>query len=121
MAWSWFDRLFGGSPARCLRAVRCGAPLRRAGRPHRRPVVLPVRRGSERRAEAAPVQGFRYRLHAGDAGRGADGVVGGRLRRVLPLRREGRMRTVTLSHGGGGKAMKDLIDAVFVAAFDNPL
>jgi hydrogenase expression/formation protein HypE len=31
------------------------------------------------------------------------------------------MRTVTLSHGGGGKAMKDLIDAVFVAAFDNPV
>jgi len=31
------------------------------------------------------------------------------------------MTTVTLSHGGGGKAMKDLIDQVFVAAFDNPL
>ncbi len=31
------------------------------------------------------------------------------------------MKTVTLSHGGGGKAMKDLIDEVFVAAFDNPL
>jgi hydrogenase expression/formation protein HypE len=29
--------------------------------------------------------------------------------------------TVTLSHGSGGKAMKDLIDDVFVAAFDNPL
>lgn len=28
---------------------------------------------------------------------------------------------VTLAHGGGGKAMKDLIDDVFVAAFDNPL
>jgi hydrogenase expression/formation protein HypE len=28
--------------------------------------------------------------------------------------------TVTLAHGGGGKAMKDLIDDVFVAAFDNP-
>jgi hydrogenase expression/formation protein HypE len=27
--------------------------------------------------------------------------------------------TVTLAHGGGGKAMKDLIDDVFVAAFDN--
>jgi hydrogenase expression/formation protein HypE len=27
---------------------------------------------------------------------------------------------VTLSHGGGGKAMKDLIDDVFVRAFDNP-
>jgi hydrogenase expression/formation protein HypE len=31
------------------------------------------------------------------------------------------MKTVTLSHGGGGKATKDLIDEVFVAAFDNPL
>jgi hydrogenase expression/formation protein HypE len=31
------------------------------------------------------------------------------------------MKTVTLSHGGGGKAMKDLIDTVFVAVFDNPL
>lgn len=30
------------------------------------------------------------------------------------------MRTVTLAHGGGGKAMKDLIADVFVAAFDNP-
>jgi hydrogenase expression/formation protein HypE len=31
------------------------------------------------------------------------------------------MPTVTLAHGGGGKAMKDLIDDVFLAAFDNPL
>jgi len=30
------------------------------------------------------------------------------------------VRTVTLAHGGGGKAMRDLIDDVFVAAFDNP-
>jgi hydrogenase expression/formation protein HypE len=29
--------------------------------------------------------------------------------------------TVTLAHGGGGKAMKDLIDDVFVRAFENPL
>ena len=29
------------------------------------------------------------------------------------------VRTVTLAHGGGGKAMKDLIDDVFVDAFDN--
>lgn len=28
--------------------------------------------------------------------------------------------TVTLAHGGGGKAMRDLIDDVFVTAFDNP-
>jgi len=29
------------------------------------------------------------------------------------------VRAVTLAHGGGGKAMKDLIDDVFVSAFDN--
>lgn len=28
---------------------------------------------------------------------------------------------VTLAHGGGGRATKDLIDDVFVSAFDNPL
>ncbi len=39
-----------------------------------------------------------------------------------PLRRGGRAvgDTVTLAHGGGGKAMRDLVDDVFVAAFDNP-
>ncbi len=30
------------------------------------------------------------------------------------------VRDVTLAHGGGGKAMKDLIDDVFVREFDNP-
>ena len=29
------------------------------------------------------------------------------------------IRTVTLAHGGGGKAMKDLIDDVFIKAFDS--
>jgi len=32
---------------------------------------------------------------------------------------EVRAPSVTLAHGGGGKAMKDLIDDVFVRAFDN--
>ena len=32
-----------------------------------------------------------------------------------------RIPRVTLAHGGGGKAMKDLIRDVFVEAFDNPL
>jgi hydrogenase expression/formation protein HypE len=42
---------------------------------------------------------------------------------VPRIRTLGRVNlpTVTLSHGGGGKAMKDLIDDVFVTAFDNPL
>ena len=34
---------------------------------------------------------------------------------------KGQDVTVRQSHGGGGKAMKDLIDDVFVRAFDNPL
>jgi hydrogenase expression/formation protein HypE len=40
------------------------------------------------------------------------------------IRRKSRgvhVPTVTLAHGGGGRAMKDLIDDVFVAAFDNAL
>ncbi|HAC65002.1 MAG TPA: hydrogenase expression/formation protein HypE [Cyanothece sp. UBA12306] len=31
-----------------------------------------------------------------------------------------RVPNVTLAHGGGGKAMRDLIDDVFIEAFDNP-
>lgn len=39
-----------------------------------------------------------------------------------PYRRGGQLKadTVNLAHGGGGKAMRDLIDDVFVSAFDNP-
>lgn len=31
-----------------------------------------------------------------------------------------RAETITLAHGAGGKAMRDLIDALFVGGFDNP-
>jgi len=45
------------------------------------------------------------------------------MRGLLPLRRPekaaSRVKTVTLAHGGGGKATKDLIGEVFVRAFDN--
>lgn len=30
-------------------------------------------------------------------------------------------RTITLAHGSGGKAMRDLIEDIFVGGFDNPL
>lgn len=43
---------------------------------------------------------------------------------ALPHRRnlgQVHVAKVTLAHGGGGKAMKDLIDDVFVSAFDNGL
>ncbi len=42
---------------------------------------------------------------------------------VTPIRqRSGKLRgdIITLAHGSGGKAMRDLIDDVFVATFDNP-
>jgi len=42
---------------------------------------------------------------------------------LRPLRRvrDGvHVAKVSLAHGGGGKAMRDLIDDVFVSAFDNP-
>jgi hydrogenase expression/formation protein HypE len=40
---------------------------------------------------------------------------------VIHTRQLGKVNvgTITLAHGGGGKAMKDLIDDVFVGAFDN--
>ena len=120
--------------------VRCRAEIRHPEPQDRRPQILPVRRGAEGRHQAVAVQGVRHRLHAGAAARRADGVVGRRLRRLLPIwrhppgqrgvsvatparpRRLGRLHVpkVTLAHGGGGKAMKDLIDDVFVRAFDNP-
>lgn len=36
--------------------------------------------------------------------------------------RQGKLvsKVITLAHGGGGKAMRDLIDDVFIKAFSNP-
>ncbi|MHC5826960.1 MAG: hydrogenase expression/formation protein HypE, partial [Nostoc sp.] len=38
-------------------------------------------------------------------------------------RRQGKVRDthITLAHGSGGKAMRDLIDDIFVSNFDNPI
>lgn len=38
-------------------------------------------------------------------------------------RRRGKVRdtAITLAHGSGGKAMRDLIDEIFVGSFDNPI
>ncbi len=45
-----------------------------------------------------------------------DAVNGGRARRRGTV----SVPTVTLAHGGGGKAMRDLVDDVFISVFDNP-
>jgi hydrogenase expression/formation protein HypE len=37
-----------------------------------------------------------------------------------PRRRTLRGQTITLAHGSGGKAMRDLVENLFVATFDNP-
>ena len=46
----------------------------------------------------------------------------GRARPPISQRRRGTISVakVSLAHGGGGKAMRDLIDDVFLAAFENP-
>src|SRR3974390_1262161 len=108
-----------------------------------------MRRGAQGGDQAVALQGVRHGLHPRDAAWRPDGFLGGRLRCVLPIwrlaaakaRNRGRgargmtiarvianrprnkvhVPTVTLAHGGGGKAMKDLIDDVFLEAFDNPL
>src|SRR3974390_2871798 len=109
-----------------------------------------MRGGPQGRHQTVAVQGIRSRMHARNATRCPYGLVRGRLRGVLSVwRREapaqpaaatrGRrgmnivpflhkrprgkvhVPTVTLAHGGGGKAMKDLIDDVFLEAFYNPL
>ena len=153
MARTGLDRSFGRSGARRrMRATTRSASSAVPALPHRRSQVLPVRRGSERRHQAAGMQGVRQGLHARDTARRADGVIRRRLRRLLSIwrlrpaasgkepqhdggcmnnvgaqlscgRRRGGLsaRTVTLAHGGGGKAMRDLVDDVFVAAFDNPV
>src|SRR6516165_8799251 len=106
--------------------------------------------GSQGRHQTVAVQGIRNRMHAGNAAWRPHGVVRGCLLGVLSVwRREAAAQpaaitrgwrgmnivpflrkrprgkvhvpTVTLAHGGGGKAMKDLIDDVFLEAFDNPL
>ncbi|HUZ91025.1 MAG TPA: hydrogenase expression/formation protein HypE [Methylocella sp.] len=49
-----------------------------------------------------------------------------KLEPIVALRPQRKMRDsihvakVSLAHGGGGKAMRDLVDDVFVAAFENP-
>ncbi len=81
-----FDRSIWCAHARAVRGFRCRAQVQRTESQGRRSAILSVRRRAEGLAQAASVQGFRRRLHAGAAARRVDGVLRGRLRRVLPLR-----------------------------------
>ena len=86
------------------------------------------------------VRCLRHRLHAGAAARDLHGVERGRLRRLLRLRapapsargsasrclrgRAGAARCsatscITLAHGAGGKATRDLVEALFLEELGN--
>src|SRR5581483_9100409 len=103
----------------------------RAERAHRRSKIVSVRRSAQGCDQAASVQGVRHRVHARAAARRADGVVGGRVRRAVSVRearvmdggrtKRAALDAVTMAHGGGGRAMRRLIDEIIVPAFDNPL
>src|SRR5271165_4754207 len=148
MARSRFHRSLGRADSRGVCSLRRRKKIRRPQCEDRRPQVVPMWGGPEGRDQALAVQGVRLRLHPGKPVGRPDGVVGRRVLRLLPVwrcqaaprrrpdrgesamnvlpsarRRRDKVHvpTVTLAHGGGGKAMKDLIDDVFVEAFDNPL
>src|SRR3984893_1265595 len=134
---------FRGSCPRGLCPLRRRTQIVIARAENRRPQGLPVRRGFEGRDQALAVQGIWRRLHTRDAARRADGVERRGLRGLLQLRRRASGRTtprrtsrggrmtvlrtarkvrdtrITLAHGGGGKAMHDLIEDVFVTTFDD--
>jgi hydrogenase expression/formation protein HypE len=74
------------------------------------------------RAKAVPVSSLRYPLHAGTPARSDDGIVGGSLCRLLSAPPDaGAEDTVEVAHGGGGRAMAQLLDSVFRPDFANPL
>jgi len=81
--------------------------------------------------QAAGLPGFRDALYAGASSRGSDGVERRGLRRLLALSEEravmaerdvdlscpvpfGPGDAVQLAHGGGGRVMQRLLDAVFL-------
>ena len=94
---------------------------------------MPVRRGADGADQAVGVRRLRHRLHARAAARHLHGLERGRVRRVLRLRppaaaRRSRLRVggavlrdelITLAHGAGGKATRDLVEALFLAELGN--
>ncbi len=131
-----------------LRELRRRAPLRRRGHHGRGVAGVHRRRDPQGQQEASRVHRLRDPLHARASARRADGLVGGRMRGLPPLRTPGmsdeaahpssgtspvgrsfvglscpipleEYPTVQLAHGGGGRLTKHLVDQLFVPAFDN--
>ena len=127
-----------------VRRLRRGASLRPRREARQRQSGVRVRRDPARRQGAAGMQAVRRGLHARHADGILHGVARGRLRGALDLRPVPRERAgraaegrrvspekpvrrkldlkhgrVDLSHGAGGRAMGQLIEDIFLAAFDN--
>jgi hypothetical protein len=140
--------IFGAQVAPRIRQLRRRAALCRALPRGRRCQGLRMRRHPARRKAAAGLPRVRHRLHTGQPDRLVHGVVRRRLRRPLHLRplhdgdanacrdarshgmspvkpgytrpldlRHGR---IDMSHGSGGRSMVQLIEQIFLSAFDNP-
>ncbi len=125
-----------GAALRAFRRVTALPRHRRRYRTHRR---MHQRRGPAGPEEARRVPRVRHALHSRASARRDHGVVGGSLRRLLPLSpaidgREGVMTeppqlalgcaigvaagdAIELAHGGGGLMTRRLIDDVFRPAF----
>src|SRR3974390_1066218 len=148
MARARLDRSFWSEDACRICPLRRRAQIRFAKRQDRRSQIVSVWRSPQGCHKTVAMQGVWDGVHAGNAAWRAYGIFRRRLLRLLSVRRNetvaqgssdrgcgmniapfvykrprGKVHvpTVTLAHGGGGKAMKDLIDDVFLTAFDNPL
>jgi hydrogenase expression/formation protein HypE len=137
------------SAAGGLRRLRRGDAIPgRARDPHPRVAGLHQWAGAARPEKAERVPGIRGSLHAPGAAGSDDGLLGGRLRRVLPLWKACRLAdgeggagvsgkprlegwtcpaplrnypTIVLGHGSGGLMMADLIRHLFAPALGNEL
>ena len=104
------------------------------GRAHRGPEGVSLRRGADGPDQAVGVRRLRHGVHARAPARYVHGLERGSVRRVLRLRpsppsrgarlasrprRRLRDELITLAHGAGGKATRDLVEALFLEELGN--
>ena len=121
-----------------VRRVRCRGPVRCRGHRHDRVGAVPGRRGAPGPDQAVPVRGVRHGVHAEVAVGRTHGLQRGRVCRLLPVPSPGAARmseplditswscpmplrdhpNVVMGHGGGGRLSAELIEHLFLPAFD---
>ncbi len=142
VAWDRGHPGIGLWPAGGVLRVRRRNALRRAGDTVGGVAVMHRRRDPPGAAEAERLYGLRQGMRSGAPARGDDGLLGGRVRRVLPLRpRRGgdgmsdsnkvtldgavcpvslpHADQIVMGHGSGGRMTHDLIARTFVSRLGN--